>query len=127
MLGKAGGAAQHAGRHVGVTQGVDAGHLQRAEEPADEQCEKNHQMRRRRPEHAVADEKSGADQGVGDEHDVRTLWHVTVLSADGQTLLLHATGEDIKEVQAIAAIARDRDLTTQIWIRPPSGEAYSWD
>jgi hypothetical protein len=50
-----------------------------------------------------------------------------VLSADGQTLLLHATGEDIKEVQAIAAIARDRDLTTQIWIRPPSGEAYSWD
>jgi hypothetical protein len=54
-------------------------------------------------------------------------WHITVLSADGQTMLQHHTGEDIKEVQAICTIARSEDLTTQIWIRPPWGEVYSWD
>jgi hypothetical protein len=56
-----------------------------------------------------------------------SLWHVTVLSADGQTLLEHHTGEDIKEVQAICTIARDKNLSTQILIRPPAGEIYSWD
>ena len=46
--GQAGGAAQHARRHVGVGERVDAGHLQRAEEAARQQCQENHQMRRLR-------------------------------------------------------------------------------
>ncbi len=69
---QAGGAAQHRGRHVGIAQGVDAGHLQRAEKAADEQCQKNHQVRRIRPEQAIAKQERSADHGIADQHDAET-------------------------------------------------------
>jgi hypothetical protein len=55
------------------------------------------------------------------------LWFVTVTSKDGSELISHATAEDLKEVQAIATIARGESLSTRIWIRPPIGKLYSWD
>jgi hypothetical protein len=56
------------------------------------------------------------------------MWHITVLSRDGQTFLAHYRAEDLKEVQGVCTIARSLDMSTQIWIRPPcDGSVYAWD
>ncbi len=61
----------------------------------------------------------------------RSMWHVTIMSRDGQRIVHHAQCEDIKEVQGVCTIARDHSYKChngyQIWINPPAGEVYAWD
>src|SRR5207302_4917763 len=60
LLGHAGEArrtAQHRRRHIGIAQGVDAGHLQGAEKTAGQERQKDHEMRRVRAKQAVAEQK----------------------------------------------------------------------
>ena len=62
--GQAGGAAQHAGRHIGIGQRVDAGHLQRTEEAARQQRQKDHHMRRHRLEKANSENRKALHTAV---------------------------------------------------------------
>ena len=68
---QAGGAAQHPRRHIGIGQCVEARHLQRAKKSAGQQGEKDHIMRRRRPEERIAEQKGAADHRIGDKHGAK--------------------------------------------------------
>jgi hypothetical protein len=57
----------------------------------------------------------------------RPTWRITILSRDGQRLIFYTQCEDEKEIQALATEARHACLSSQILIRPPIGELYSWD
>lgn len=58
----------------------------------------------------------------------KPMWHISVLSKNGQRLLFHAECEDRVEVRALATEARHRSLGVQIWITPPgSQESEAWN
>lgn len=43
------------------------------------------------------------------------LWHITVTSKDGAELIMHATGEDEKEIQALATNSLPRRGRGDCW------------
>jgi hypothetical protein len=55
------------------------------------------------------------------------VWRVTITSADNTRMIHHAELEDEYEMISVCTEARSASLFTQIWIKPPIGEVYSWD
>jgi hypothetical protein len=55
------------------------------------------------------------------------LWHITVLSADGQRVIFRGATADEAELTAAAVVARAERPDAQIWIKPPMGRVYGWD
>jgi hypothetical protein len=54
------------------------------------------------------------------------VWHLTILSCDGQRLIFACACDDLETVKGLASEARAWSLTLQIWIRPPFDRVYRW-
>jgi hypothetical protein len=53
-------------------------------------------------------------------------WHVTVIARDASDIIAHTLCDDEKECQAVATIARSKNLSYRIVIRSPLGKVYDW-
>jgi hypothetical protein len=53
-------------------------------------------------------------------------WHVTVIAKDASDVVAHTLCEDEKECQAVATLARSKNLAHRIVIRSPFGKVYDW-
>jgi hypothetical protein len=81
-------------------------------------------MMENRPAAASAPQQPTRRKGRG----TACLWHVTILTKDGLTMIDHKLCEDRKEVQCVCTQFRHQDLSWQILISPPGDvPCYSWD